>query len=249
MTERTGRLAGKTALITAAGQGIGRATAEMFAAEGAQVFASDINDAALQELDTINGITALKLDVTNADAIAAALVQTGPLNVLFNCAGFVAAGSILECDEDSWDFSFNLNVKAMYRLCRGAIPAMLEQGGGSIINMSSVASSIKGVPNRFAYCASKAAVIGMTKAIAADFVTQSIRCNAICPGTVDSPSLHERLRETGDYDQALKDFIARQPMGRVGKSAEVAALALYLASDESSFTTGQTHAIDGGWAT
>ncbi len=248
MTEQSGRLAGKTVLITAAGQGIGRATTEMFAAEGAKVFASDINEAALAELDAIDGITALKLDVTNGDAVTATLKTTGPLDVLFNCAGFVAAGSILECDEDCWDFSFNLNVKAMYRLCRGAIPAMLDNGGGSIINMSSVASSIKGVPNRFVYCASKAAVIGMTKAIAADFVTKGIRCNAICPGTVDSPSLHDRLRATGDYDQALKDFIARQPMGRVGKADEVAALALYLASDESGFTTGQTHAIDGGWA-
>lgn len=248
MSNTTGRLAGKTALITAAGQGIGRATAEMFAAQGARVFASDINDATLTELDTINGITALKLDVTDADAVAAVLKTTGPLDVLFNCAGFVAAGSILECDEDAWDFSFDLNVKAMYRLCRAALPEMLKQGGGSIINMSSVASSIKGVPNRFVYCASKAAVIGMTKAIAADFVTKGIRCNAICPGTVDSPSLHDRLRATGNYEQAMKDFVARQPMGRVGHADEIAALALYLASDESSFTTGQTHAIDGGWA-
>jgi len=248
MNNKTGRLAGKTALITAAGQGIGRATAEMFAAEGASVYATDINDATLAELDAINGITALKLDVLDTDAITATLAITGPLDVLFNCAGFVAAGNILECDEDSWDFSFNLNVKAMYRLARAALPAMLDQGGGSIINMSSVASSIKGVPNRFVYCASKAAVIGMTKAIAADFVTKGIRCNAICPGTVDSPSLHERLRETGDYNQAMKEFIARQPMGRVGDAKEIAALALYLASDESGFTTGQTHIIDGGWA-
>lgn len=248
MNNKTGRLAGKTALITAAGQGIGRATAEMFAAEDANVYATDINDAALAELGAINGITALKLDVLGADAITATLAITGPLDVLFNCAGFVAAGNILECDEDSWDFSFNLNVKAMYRLARAALPAMLDQGGGSIINMSSVASSIKGVPNRFVYCASKAAVIGMTKAIAADFVTKGIRCNAICPGTVDSPSLHERLRETGNYNQAMKEFIARQPMGRVGDAKEIAALALYLASDESGFTTGQTHIIDGGWA-
>lgn len=248
MSNTKGRLAGKTALITAAGQGIGRATAEMFVAEGATVFASDINDAALAELEAIDGITALKMDVTDADAVAAALAKCGPLDVLFNCAGFVAAGNILECDEDAWDFSFNLNAKAMYRLARGVLPSMLENGGGSIINMSSVASSIKGVPNRFVYCASKAAVIGMTKAIAADFVTQGIRCNAICPGTVDSPSMHQRLRETGDYDQALKDFVARQPMGRVGDADEIAALALYLASDESGFTTGQTHIIDGGWA-
>jgi len=248
MSNQNGRLAGKTALITAAGQGIGRATAETFAAQGAQVFACDINDATLAELGEIDGITALKLDVTDGDAVLATLETTGPLDVLFNCAGFVASGSILDCDEESWDFSFDLNVKAMYRLSRAALPGMLAQGGGSIINMSSVASSIKGVPNRFVYCASKAAVIGMTKAIAADFVTKGIRCNAICPGTVDSPSLHERLRATGDYDAALQEFISRQPMGRIGTTEEIAALALYLASDESSFTTGQAHAIDGGWA-
>jgi len=247
MTNINGRLAGKTALITAAGQGIGRATALMFARAGAQVVASDINAASLADLDAIDGITTLKLDVTDRDAVAAAIDTTGPLNVLFNCAGFVAAGNILECDEDAWDFSFDLNVKAMYRLCRAALPGMLTQGGGSIINMASVVSSLKGVPNRFAYGTSKAAVIGMTKGIAADFVTKGIRCNAICPGTVDSPSMHDRLRDTGSYDQALKDFVSRQPMGRVGKADEIAALALYLASDESSFTTGQTHVIDGGW--
>lgn len=241
-------LSGKRTLVTAAGQGIGRATAELFAKHGATVIASDINDLSLAELDKIDGITALKLDVTDAKAVSAAMHEMGTLNVLFNCAGYVASGSILECDEESWDFSFNLNVKAMYRLSRLALPAMLDNGGGSIINMSSVASSIKGVPNRFAYCASKAAVIGMTKAIAADFVTKGIRCNAICPGTVDSPSLHDRLRETGNYEQALEEFIARQPMGRIGTVDEIAELALYLASDTSSFTTGQTHAIDGGWA-
>ena len=170
-----------------------------------------------------------------------------PLDVLFNCAGYVAGGTILGCDEKDWDFSFDLNVKAMYRLIRLTLPEMLENGGGSIINMSSVASSLKGVQNRFVYCASKAAVIGMTKAIAADFVTQGVRCNAICPGTVDSPSMHDRLRSTGDYEKALSDFVARQPMGRVGTATEIAELALYLASDASSFTTGQTHAIDGGW--
>ena len=196
----------------------------------------------------MRGVTALKLDVTNGDAVAAVVADIGPLDVLFNFAGYVAGGTILECDEKDWDFSFDLNVKAMYRLIRLTLPAMLEKGGGSIINMSSVASSLKGVPNRFVYCASKAAVIGMTKAIAADFVTQGVRCNAICPGTVDSPSLHDRLRATGDYEKALSDFVARQPMGRLGTATEIAELALYLGSDASSFTTGQTHAIDGGWA-
>lgn len=249
MGSNKGRLAGKTALVTAAGQGIGRATVEMFAAEGASVFAGDINEKLLAELDGIEGITAINLDVTNARAVEKALAKTGPLNVLFNCAGFVHSGTILECDEDAWDFSFDLNVKAMYRLCRAALPAMLENGGGSIINMSSVVSSLKGAPNRFVYGASKAAVIGFTKAIAADFVTKGIRCNAICPGTVDSPSLHERLHAMGDYDEAREAFVARQPMGRVGSADEIAGLALYLASDESSFTTGQAHVVDGGWNT
>ncbi len=248
MTKPQGRLAGKTTLITAAGQGIGRATAELFASEGAQVIASDINDAALAELDAIEGVSALKLDVTDGSAVTEAAKDLPALDVLFNCAGFVASGSILECDEKDWDFSFDLNVKAMYRLIQLTLPAMLENGGGSIINMSSVASSIKGVPNRFAYCASKGAVIGLTKSVAADYVTEGIRCNAICPGTVDSPSMHGRLRATGNYEQALKDFIARQPMGRIGTAEEIAALALYLASDDSAFTTGQTHAIDGGWS-
>ncbi len=242
------RLNQKTILITAAGQGIGRATAEMFAAEGGKVIATDINEAALAELDAIEGITAQKLDVLDASAVTAAVAEMGDLDVLFNCAGYVAAGTILECDEADWDFSFNLNVKAQYRLIQLVLPNMIKRGGGSIINMSSVASSIKGVPNRLAYCASKAAVIGLTKAVASDFVTDKIRCNAICPGTVDSPSLHERLRATGDYDKAMTEFIARQPLGRVGKADEIAALALYLASDDSAFTTGQTHIVDGGWA-
>ena len=242
------RLKGKTALITAAGQGIGRATVELFVAEGAQVIASDINEGSLAELAAIDDVTALKLDVTDADAVAKAAADLPPLDVLFNCAGYVAGGTILECDEKDWDFSFDLNVKAMYRLIQLTLPAMLDNGGGSIINMSSVASSLKGVPNRFAYCASKGAVIGLTKSVAADYVTRGIRCNAICPGTVDSPSMHDRLRATGNYEQALKDFIARQPMGRIGTAEEIAALALYLASDDSAFTTGQTHAIDGGWS-
>lgn len=245
MTNRIGRLAGKTAFITAAGQGIGRATAEMFVAEGAKVFAADINEAAVNE---IAGATPVCLDVTDGNAVLATLAKAGPLDILFNCAGYVHSGTILECDEDDWDFSFNLNVKSMYRMARAALPAMLAQGRGSIINMSSVASSMKGVPNRFVYCASKAAVIGMTKAIAADYVTNGVRCNAICPGTVDSPSLHDRLRAMGDYEAAHKDFVARQPMGRLGTAQEIAMLAVYLGSDESGFTTGQAHAIDGGWA-
>ena len=248
MNVKLGKLAGKTVLITAAGQGIGRATVEVFAREGANVHACDINDTAINELNMIEGVSAFHLDVTNAEAVETVVAKLGTLDVLFNGAGYVASGSILECDEKDWDFSFDLNVKAMYRLIKLTLPSMLENGGGSIINMSSVASSLKGVPNRFVYCASKAAVIGMTKAVAADFVTKGIRCNAICPGTVDSPSLHDRLRDTGDYDKALTDFIARQPMGRVGRAYEIAMLALYLASDDSSFTTGQTHAIDGGWS-
>ncbi len=246
MTQNTGRLANKTILITAAGQGIGRATAELFAAQGAQVIASDVNAAALEELGKIAGITPMLLDVTDAQSVAA-VADLGPLDVLFNCAGYVASGSILDCEERDFDFSFELNVKAMYRVTKTALPQMIENGGGSIINVSSVASSMMGVPNRFAYGASKAAVIGMTKAIAADFITQGIRCNAICPGTVDSPSMHGRLQATGNYEQALDDFIARQPMGRIGRPEEIAALALYLASDDSAFTTGQAHAIDGGW--
>lgn len=242
------RLAGKRALVTAAGQGIGRATAECFAKEGADVIATDINDNALAELDQIPGITAQKLDVLDAEECAKVITEAGPLDVLFNCAGYVAHGDILSCDETDWSFSFDLNVTSQFRLIKLALPLMLENGGGSIINISSVASSMLGVPNRFAYSASKAAVIGLTKSVAADFIGKGIRCNAICPGTVDSPSMHDRLRATGDYDQALKDFIARQPMGRIGQAEEIAALALYLASDESAFTTGQTHAIDGGWS-
>ena len=240
-------LAGRTALITAAGQGIGRASAEAFARAGAVVYATDINESALLELDKVERIKAIKLDVTSQENINEILGEIGDVDVLFNCAGFVHAGDIKNCPEEEWDFAFEINVKAQYRLCRAVLPSMLAKGKGSIVNMSSVASSIKGVPNRFAYCASKAAVVGLTKSIAADFVTRGVRCNAICPGTVDSPSLHDRLRATGDYEQALKDFISRQPMGRVGDADEIAALALYLASDASGFTTGQTHILDGGW--
>lgn len=240
-----GRLIGKTALITAAGQGIGRETAMLFANEGAKVWATDIE---LSKLEELTSCERLRLDVRDPDNVAAVLVQTGPLDILFNCAGYVACGTILDCDESDWARSLDLNVTGAYRLIRAALPAMLNRGAGSIINMSSVVSSVKGVVNRFAYGASKAAVIGLTKAIAADFVTRGIRCNVICPGTVDTPSLHERLRSTGDYDSALRAFVARQPMGRTGKPSEIAALALYLASDESTFTTGQPFVIDGGWS-
>ena len=238
-------LAGKVALVTAAAQGIGQATAERFAEAGAQVVATDIN---ADLLDSLQGCETRLLDVTDSAAVAALAADLGAVDVLFNCAGYVHHGSILDCDEAAWDFSFNLNVKSMYRTIRAFLPAMLAAGGASIINMSSVASSLKGVPNRFVYSASKAAVVGLTKAVAADFVTQGIRCNAICPGTVDTPSLQERLRATGDYELAHRDFVARQPMGRLGTAAEIAELALYLASDASAYTTGQCHAIDGGWS-
>ncbi len=239
-----GRLNGKTALITAAGQGIGRATAETFLREGATVIAADINADSLADLD---GAIARRLDVTDRETVAAIAAEFPEVNVLYNCAGFVHAGTILDCDEDAWAFSLNLNVTAMYRTIRAFLPGMLKLGGGSIINMSSIASSIKGIPNRFAYGATKAGVVGLTKAVAADFVTKGIRCNAICPGTVETPSLLQRLRDTGDFDKAYAEFTSRQAMGRFGQVDELAALALYLASDESSFTTGQTHIIDGGW--
>jgi len=240
------RLNNKTCLVTAAGQGIGRAAAIAMHKEGAKVFATDINEHALSELSE-QGLDTFVLDVRDPASIAASLQTTGPLDVLFNCAGYVENGTILECDEEAWAFSLDLNVTAMYRMLRAHLPAMLENGGGSIINMSSVASSIIGAPNRFVYGTTKAAVIGMTKSIAADFIGRNIRCNAICPGTVDSPSLQERMRQSGDYETALKAFSARQPTGRLGKPGEIAALVVYLASDESSFTTGTTHIIDGGW--
>ncbi|MEM1128968.1 MAG: SDR family oxidoreductase [Pseudomonadota bacterium] len=242
------RLDGKTAVVSAAGQGIGRAITETFAAEGADVIACDIDPAKLADLGSHDRIETLTLDVTDAAAIHALFHTRPPLDILVNVAGFVHSGTILDCTDEDWDFSFDLNVKSMFRMIRAALPAMLEGGGGSIINLSSVASSIKGAPNRFVYGASKAAVIGLTKAIAADYITQGIRCNAICPGTVESPSLQDRLRATGNYEQAKRDFIARQPMGRVGTAQEIAALALYLAEDASAFTTGRTHVIDGGWA-
>ncbi len=232
-------------MITGAGQGIGRATAELFVREGARVIATDINTQALAEL---SGCETHRLDVRDADAIEKLSAELGPIDILFNCAGVVHSGSILECTEEDWAFALDLNVTAMVRMMRAFLPGMLEAGGGSIINMSSVASSIKGVANRFAYGATKAAVIGLTKATAADFVQQGIRCNAICPGTVETPSLEERLKATGDYQKAREAFVARQPMGRLGQPEEIAQLALYLASDESAFTTGTIQVIDGGWS-
>jgi len=249
----TDRLTGKTAFITAAGQGIGRATAEAFVREGARVIATDINEELLAELAKATGCTTHRLDVTDANAVLAAARDAGPVNILFNGAGYVHAGTILDCDEKAFEFSFNLNVRAMYRMTRAFLPAMLDNGGGSIINVASVAGSIKGAPNRFVYGATKAAVIGMTKAIAADFITRGVRCNAICPGTVESPSLRDRMAALAQstnqtIDQAEAWFVSRQPMGRVGKTAEIAALAVYLASDESGFTTGTAQIIDGGWS-
>lgn len=241
------RLTGKTCLVTAAGQGIGRASAERLAAEGGRVIATDINDAALAELGAIEGITARKLDVLDGAAITALVEDIGPVDVLFNCAGVVHSGTILEATEDDWDFAFDLNAKAQFRMIRAVLPGMIAREAGSIINMASVAGPVTGPVNRLIYSASKAAVAGMTKAIANDHVTQGIRCNAIAPGTVESPSLHERLRATGDYEAALSAFVARQPMGRIGRPEEIAALVAYLASDESAFTTGVVHVIDGGW--
>lgn len=240
----TGRLAGKTALITGAAHGIGRATAELYLREGATLWAVD-RDA--ETLATLDGAVTRVVDICDAAAIEALIAEAPALDILFNCAGVVAAGAILDCSEADWQASFDLNVTAMYRMIRAALPGMLANGRGSIVNMASVASSIIGVPNRFAYGASKAAVIGLTKAIAADYVGQGIRCNAICPGTVDTPALHTRLHATGDYENALRAFNARQPMGRLGRAEEIAALALYLGSDESAFITGQIQVIDGGW--
>jgi 2-keto-3-deoxy-L-fuconate dehydrogenase len=243
-----GRLQGKTAIITAAGAGIGRASALMFAREGAKVYATDINEQALKELAGTNGIVTRRLDVMDDAQIKAAAKEIGAVDVLFNCAGFVHHGTILECADKDWDFTMNLNVRAMYWMVRAFLPAMLERKKGSIINMSSGASSVRGIPNRFVYGTSKAAVIGFTKALAADFIKQGIRVNAICPGTIETPSLQGRIAAFADPVQARKDFIARQPMGRLGTADEIAAVALYLASDESSYTTGTAMVADGGFS-
>ncbi|MGF9564238.1 SDR family oxidoreductase [Neorhizobium sp. JUb45] len=241
----TGNIQGKTIVVTAAGQGIGRASALAFAAAGAKVWATDINDAALSTLDGEANIQAARLDVLDNAAVTAFFDRIGAVDVLFNCAGFVHAGSVLDMPDSDLDFAFNLNVRAMVRTIKAVLPGMLERGDGTIINMASIASSSKGVPNRAAYGITKAAVIGLTKSVAADYVAQGIRCNAICPGTVESPSLEGRMRAQGNYDEARAAFIARQPMGRLGTPEEIADLAVYLAG--ATYTTGQAVGIDGGW--
>jgi 2-keto-3-deoxy-L-fuconate dehydrogenase len=250
----TGRLRGKRALVTAAGQGIGRAIAEAFLAEGADVIATDVES---EKVASLAGAERRKLDVRSTpevEALAKALrAEAKPPNVLVNCAGYVHDGSVLDCPEEAWDFSFDLNVKSIHRMLRAFLPGMLEHGGGSIINISSAVSSIRGVPNRYAYGASKAAIIGLTKAVAADFIQQGIRANAICPGTIQSPSLDQRIvalaaKSGRSPEEVRRDFVGRQPMGRLGTSEEVAALAVFLASDESRFITGQPYLVDGGMA-
>ena len=238
-------LSGKTALITAAAQGIGRASAERLAAAGARVVATDINEPKLAELRGISSLEAHVLDVLDSSAVARLAEQTGPIDVLVNCAGIVHGGTVLDASFDDLDMAIDLNVKSMVRTIKAVLPGMLERGDGAIVNMSSVASSVKGVPNRFVYSTTKAAVIGLTKSIAADFVAKGIRCNAICPGTVDSPSLQERLRAQGDYEAARAAFVARQPIGRIGSPNEIADLVVYLAT--ATYTTGHIHIIDGGW--
>ncbi len=240
------RLTGKRALVTAAAQGIGRATAEAFAAEGAHVIATDVHEDNLEKLNGLSGVSIRRLDVTDADSVMATAADVGAVDILFNCAGFVHHGSVLDCGESDWDFSFDLNVKSMYFTIRAFLPAMIDAGGGSIINMSSVASSIKGIAHRCVYGASKAAVIGLTKSVAADYIDRGVRCNAICPGTVESPSLQGRIDAFDDPVEARRAFIARQPLGRLGTAEEIAAMAVYLASDESAFTTGTNMVVDGG---
>jgi 2-keto-3-deoxy-L-fuconate dehydrogenase len=238
-------LEGKTALLTAAGQGIGKATARAFSEAGAYVIATDINKDSLLELDKFVDETHI-LDVTKQNDIKNLISTIKVPDILFNCAGVVHNGTILESESNEWDFAFNLNAKAMYHMIKEILPKMIKKGGGSIINIASVSSSTKGIPNRFIYTASKAAVLGITKSVAADYINDGIRCNAICPGTIQSPSLEQRLKDMGDYEEAKKQFVARQPMGRFGEAEEVANLAVYLGSDASAFTTGQFHIIDGG---
>lgn len=244
------RLAGKKAVVTAAGQGIGLAITQMFAAEGAKVVATDINRAALDAADG-SSIETRVLDVRDTAAVNAAAADIGAVDILANVAGYVHHGSVLDCDEEAWDFSFDINVKSMHRMISAFLPAMLENGGGSIINMSSGASSLKGAPNRYVYGATKAAVIGLTKAVAVDFIRDGVRCNAICPGTILSPSLQQRIAELGKQvggaEKAMEMFVERQPLGRLGTVDEIAALAVYLAADESAFTTGTATPVDGGW--
>ncbi|MBB4093420.1 SDR family oxidoreductase [Ochrobactrum pecoris] len=239
------RFDGKTALVTAAAQGIGRASALAFAEAGAKVYATDINEAALKELESVSNIITRKLNVLDEAEVKSLVTEIGQVDILFNCAGVVHGGSILEMKDEDLDFAVNLNVKAMIRTIRAVLPGMLERKDGAIVNMASVASSVKGVPNRFAYGVTKAAVIGLTKAVAADYVAKGIRCNAICPGTVESPSLQDRLRAQGDYEEQRAAFIARQPIGRIGQPEEIADLAVYLAG--ATYTTGQAYNIDGGW--
>jgi len=244
-----GKLEGRVALVTSAGQGIGRSSAIALAREGAKVFASDIREDLFKDISKDHpGITGFGLNVLEQSAVDAALKRTGPIDILFNCSGFVHNGTVLDCEEKDWDFSFDLNVKAHYRMIKAYLPGMLAKGKGNVINMASVASSIKGAPNRFVYGASKAAVIGLTKALAADFVAKGIRCNAICPGTVETPSLYDRMRAQGDFEKAKAAFIARQPMGRLAQPEEIAEMVIYLASDDSAFITGQALVIDGGWS-
>ena len=240
------RLQGKTALVTAAGQGIGRASVLAMAAEGAQVIATDLNPQLLKAFDGVANVRTAVLDVLDKAAIQSLVAGLPPLNVLFNCAGVVHNGSILQATDDEWDFAFNLNVRAQYWMIQAVLPGMLAAGGGSIINMASVCSSLKGLPNRFIYGSSKAAVVGLTKSVAADFVGKGIRCNAIAPGTVDTPSLQDRINSYPDPVQARKDFVARQPMGRLAQAPEIAPIVVYLASDESVFASGQLIAVDGG---
>ncbi|GFO19184.1 3-hydroxybutyrate dehydrogenase type 2 [Plakobranchus ocellatus] len=244
-----GRLDGKVFVLSAAGQGIGKAVALAAAKEGAQVIATDINADLLKAIEGVDGIKTQVLDVTKSEDVEKFAKSIEKIDILFNCAGFVHDGTLLDCSEEMWDFSFDLNVKSVYRMCSNFVPKFISQGkGGSVINMSSVASSIKGVPNRCVYLATKAAIIGLTKSMAADFVKHKIRFNSVCPGTVDTPSLRERMAAKGDVETAYKAFVARQAMGRLAEPSEIAHLVVYLASDESSFVTGQEFIIDGGWS-